>query len=201
MDGTPGSSGIRENNLGSVKLDRLCDRFRHRISDIAYKTAHQLADNYGHMISEDLTWAMSPNRGRGKGKRFNRLMNSWAKGILADALNSVFLQRGVEHDIVNAAFTSQIDHRTGLLQGTRNGDRFTGIDGVVMQADENAAKNVLARFYDTEITRYMSKDEVKQILLQRASGATEHQQALVGRDSSRTQQSADKSMKPQNEQF
>ena len=128
-------------------------------------------------------------------------MNSWAKGILADALNSVFLQRGVAHDIVNAAFTSQIDHRTGLLQGTRNGDRFTGIDGVVMQADENAAKCVLARFYDTEITRYMSKDEVKQILLKRASGATEHQQALVGRDSSRTQQSADKSMKPQNEQF
>ena len=34
-----------------------------------------------------------------------------------------------------------------------------------------------------------------------ASGATEHQQALVGRDSSRTQQSADKTMKPQNEQF
>ncbi|MBP3439309.1 MAG: hypothetical protein J6K46_08350, partial [Sutterella sp.] len=73
--------------------------------------------------------------------------------------------------------------------------------GVVMQADENAAKCVLARFYDTEITRYMSKDEVKQILLQRASGATEHQKALVGRDSSRTQQSADKSMKTQNEQF
>ena len=192
---------IRENNLGSVKFDRFCVRFRHRISDIAYKTAHLLADNYGHMISEDLTWAMSPNRGREKGKRFHRLMNSWAKGILADALNSVFLQRGVEHDIVNAAFTSQIDHRTGLLQGTRNGDRFTGIDGVVMQADENAAKCVLARFYDTEITRYMSKDEVKQILLQRASGATEHQKALVGRDSSRTQQSADKSMKPQNEQF
>lgn len=84
---------------------------------------------------------------------------------------------------MNAAFTSQIDHRTGLLQGTRNGDRFTGIDGVVMQSDENAAKNVLARFYDTEITRYMSKDEVKQILLQRASGATEHQKALVGRSS------------------
>lgn len=175
---------IRENNLGTVKFDRMCNRFRHHISDIAYKTAHMLADNYGHMISEDLTRAMSPNRGREKGKKFNRLMNSWAKGILADALNSVFLQRGVEHDIVNAAYTSQIDHRTGLLQGTRSGDRFTGIDGVVMQADENAAKNVLARFYDTEITRYMSKDEVKQILQKRASGATEHQKALVGGRSS-----------------
>ena len=121
---------IRENNLGTVKFDRMCNRFRHHISDIAYKTAHMLADNYGHMISEDLTRAMSPNRGREKGKKFNRLMNSWAKGILADALNSVFLQRGVEHDIVNAAYTSQIDHRTGLLQGTRSGDLLPALTGL-----------------------------------------------------------------------
>lgn len=55
------------------------------------------------------------------------------------------------------------------------GDRFTGVDGVVLQADENAALNILDRFYDTQISRYATKEEVKRILLGRLSGATEHQ--------------------------
>ena len=71
---------IRENNLGTVKFDRMCNRFRHHISDIAYKTAHMLADNYGHMISEDLTRAMSPNRGREKGKKIQSLNEQLGEG-------------------------------------------------------------------------------------------------------------------------
>ena len=50
-----------------------------------------------------------------------------------------------------------------------------GFDGVVLQADENAALNILDRFYDTQISRYATKEEVKRILLGRLSGATEHQ--------------------------
>ena len=70
---------------------------------------------------------------------------------------------------------AQIDSRTKRLEGTRKGDRFTGVDGVVLQADENAALNILDRFYDTQISRYATKEEVKRILLGRLSGATEHQ--------------------------
>lgn len=98
-------------------------------------------------------------------------MSGWAKGSLTGALKTVFLQRGVYHDDVNAAYTSQ----TKRLEGTRKGDRFTGVDGVVLQADENAALNILDRFYDTQISRYATKEEVKRILLGRLSGATEHQ--------------------------
>ncbi len=49
--------------------------------------------------------------------------------------------------LVNPAYTSQIDSCTGLLQGTRRGDRFYGLDGVVLDADTNAARNILQRLY------------------------------------------------------
>ena len=69
--------------------------------------------------------------------------------------------------LVNPAYTSQIDSRTGLLQGTRRGDRFYGLDGVVLDADTNAARNILQRMYDDEITLYTPYREVKRLLLDR----------------------------------
>ena len=49
----------------------------------------------------------------------------------------------------------------------------------VMQADHNAAQNILARLYDKEIMRYMRAKEVKQILLLRSSDGTDRQVAWV----------------------
>ena len=69
--------------------------------------------------------------------------------------------------MVNPACTSQIDSRTGLLQGQRKGDRFHCIDGVVMEADANAACNIPARLYDDEITLYTPFREVKALLAER----------------------------------
>lgn len=48
----------------------------------------------------------------------------------------------------------------GTLTGSRNGDKFTGHDGVVMHSDTNAADNVLVRMGDVEITRYKENREV-----------------------------------------
>ncbi|MDM8559923.1 hypothetical protein [Candidatus Parabeggiatoa sp. HSG14] len=39
--------------------------------------------------------------------------------------------------------------------GKRNGDSFYGGDGAVLQADENTARNVLARLHDPEIDRWI----------------------------------------------
>ncbi|MCY3659731.1 MAG: zinc ribbon domain-containing protein, partial [Caldilineaceae bacterium] len=72
---------------------------------------------------------------------------------------------------VNPAYTSQIDSRTGLLQGTRRWDRFYCCDGVVLDADTNAACNILARLYDDEITLYTPFREVKALLVERTRTA------------------------------
>ena len=43
---------------------------------------------------------------------------------------------------VNPSYTSQIDHRTGKLDGQRIGGRYIGSDGQVLHADINAACNI-----------------------------------------------------------
>jgi len=43
-------------------------------------------------------------------------MSGWAKGSLAEALNVVTRARGSCLRVVNAAYTSQIDSRTGVPQ-------------------------------------------------------------------------------------
>ena len=73
---------------------------------------------------------------------------------------------------MNAAYTSQMDSFTGLLHGRREGDRVFRINGDVLQADANAARNVRNRTHDQEITRFMPHLQVKQILLARSSGVT-----------------------------
>jgi hypothetical protein len=93
----------------------------------------------------------------------------------------------------NAAYTSQMDSLTGLLEGKRVGDKFYRASGDVLQADFNAARKVRNRIHDQEITRYMPHLQVKQILLARSYDATERQEASVRRRKPR-QRSADKSM-------
>ncbi len=109
----------------------------------------------------------------------NALKKREAELLLAQALDEVSQQRGTRHDIVNAAYTSQMDSITGRLEGERRGDKFYRANGDVIQADVNAARNVLARLDDPDITRYMPHGEVKRILLGRFSGATERQEARV----------------------
>jgi hypothetical protein len=70
--------------------------------------------------------------------------------------------------LVNAAYTSQSDSFLGgLLLGTRKGDRFYRSNGEVVQADWNAARNVLARLNDAEIRCYMPYREVRRVLQER----------------------------------
>jgi len=46
---------------------------------------------------------------------------------------------------INPRFTSQTDHRTGKREGVRQGRRFTGLDGVTLDADHNASVNIALR--------------------------------------------------------
>lgn len=46
---------------------------------------------------------------------------------------------------VSPEYTSQIDHRTGKRDGIRKGRRYYGKDGVVLDADQNAAVNIAKR--------------------------------------------------------
>ena len=94
-------------------------------------------------------------------------MSGWAKGSLAEALESVSQARGSCLRLVNCAYTSQMDSNTGRLEGRRVGDKFYHVNGDVSQADINASVNIKHRGDDTEITLYTPYKEVKKILLYR----------------------------------
>lgn len=156
---------IRKNNLGRTKLTARKERAQKRLRNIADQAAHSIVDKAGMVVSEDLT---SPIAKKFQWKRFNRRMSAWAKGVLAESLDSICAQRKAEHRLVNGAYTSQMDSTTRLLEGKRDGDKFYRVNGEVLQADHNAALNVLARIDDAEITRFTPYLEVRRILLSRS---------------------------------
>ena len=156
---------IRLCNLGRIKIDTRRERVRKRLRTIAYQSAQSIVDKAAVVVSEDLT---APIAKKQAWKQYNRRMSAWAKGVLAEALGSVCTQRQAEHRLVNAAYTSQMDSTTGLLEGKRVGDKFYRANGDVLQADHNAALNVLGRCEDTGITRFTPYKEVRRILLSRS---------------------------------
>jgi IS605 OrfB family transposase len=169
---------IIQNNLGRKKLNRQDRKTKYQIKDIIYQATHQLVDKAEIIAAEDLT---SPIASKRFVKNVTRRLSAWTKGVIATALDTVSRRRGSSVILVNSAYTSQTDSRYGILLGKRHGDSFYCFDGVVLQADENAAQNVLARLHDPEIDRWTPYQKVKTLLLKR----TERQRlGLLNPDSS-----------------
>ena len=164
------ADSILRHNLGHRKWDRRQQRHNARVRDFLCRAAHSVVDRAGTIACEDLTAPMQSAR-KVMHRDTQRRLRGWVKGVMADTLTSISRRRDTALVLVNPANTSQIDSRTGLLQGKRNWDRFYGLDGVVLDADTNAARNILARMYDDEITLYTPFPEVKRLLRER-SGTT-----------------------------
>jgi IS605 OrfB family transposase len=155
---------IIENNLGRKKLNRLHYKVQSQVKDTIYQATHKLVDKASTIAVEDLT---SPIKSRKFGKNVIRRLSAWTKGVIATAIETISRRRGSSVILVNSAYTSQMDSRYGILLGKRSGDSFHCFDGVVLQADENAAQNVLARLHDPKIDRWTPWQKVKSILLER----------------------------------
>ena len=151
-------------NLGRKKRDKQANRHQSEVKTIVYNAVNRVVDKAKVIVTEDLT---SPIAGKKFSKNVSRRLSSWTKGVIAKAIEDVSRRRGSTVHYVNAAYTSQMDSRNGTLSGNRSGDKFYCENGEVLQADVNAARNVLARLYDREIGRWMSYQQVKSILLKR----------------------------------
>jgi hypothetical protein len=157
---------INRNNLGKIKWDNRESSFKGRIKTLVFTATIQLMhDAIKSVAYEDLTEQFVSKARRSK--RTKRNLNSWCKGIVADALTQVSSRVGCTVISVNPCYTSQLDSRHGVLLGIREGDKFTCFDGVVLQSDINAADNILARSSDDEITRFTKYTVAKEILLER----------------------------------
>lgn len=85
---------------------------------------------------------------------------------MVDVLTWISRHRGSALALVNPACTSQTTSRTGLLQGTRQGNWFCCIDEVVLDADANAACNIRDRLHDNGIALWTLYREVKALLVE-----------------------------------
>ncbi|NEP50869.1 MAG: transposase [Moorea sp. SIO3C2] len=99
----------------------------------------------------------------------SRRLNSWMKGAMRDSLQKWANWTGSVITEIQPSYTSQVDSVTGTLLGVRCGDTFTRFNGVVLQADHNAAQNILDRGTDKEISRFMTREEVQAVLLRRTA--------------------------------
>ncbi len=162
----------RERNIGQRNKLNRSDLYDMRckqkkvIRDTAFKSVHRIVDIAKEVRAEDLSRPIKKNA-KEKGKRFNRLMSSWTKHSLQEALKSVTKTRGSRLRLVNAAYTSQMDSHTNQLSGRRVGDKFYHVNGDVSHAGTNAAVNIKGRGDDAAITLYMSHQAVKKLLLDR----------------------------------
>jgi IS605 OrfB family transposase len=158
---------VAKANLGRKKLERRKKRHTSNVRDIVFKAAHSVVDKAKVIVCEDLTSPIPDKKKYGKNQ--SRRLSGWVKGTMAEAMETVSQRRGSSLSPVNAAYTSQMDSRSGTLLGQRTGDTFHCFDGVVQDADTNAARNILARQDDTEIALFTPYKQVKAILLQRTA--------------------------------
>ncbi|WP_223823429.1 zinc ribbon domain-containing protein [Helicobacter pylori] len=160
------ADNILKNNLGRVKKTRKNHKVKQTLKTLIYRACHKVVDRAKVVVCEDLRSNFSKKTGYGKNA--NRRLNTWVKGLIALALKQVTECRGSALHLVNPAYTSQCDSFCdSLLLGSRKGNCFYRKNGEVIQADYNAARNILARYFDKEIKRDTPFNAVKEILLKR----------------------------------
>ena len=108
-------------------------------------------------------------RGKAKSKGMSRLVNYRMRRSLKERLDFLALAEGFCHKQVNPAYTSQMCPSCLFVhKNNRVGDIFKCLHcGHTDLADRVAAINLLARYYDTDITIYTLKSVVWSILQSR----------------------------------
>lgn len=98
------------------------------------------------LVLEDLTGLKNP---KGKKKKVSRSNQNKIGQVPFAELRRILTYKapiyGKTVILVDPKFTSQIDSRTGLKDGERKGSRYYCKDGVILDADINAAVNIAKR--------------------------------------------------------
>ncbi|NEO12810.1 MAG: transposase [Moorea sp. SIO4G2] len=161
------SARILENNLSRKTENRRYRKDQAGIIAIIGAASRSLFNGESlKVFAEDLT---EPIKGKRQSLAMSRKLNSWMKGAIRDSLQKWANWTGSVVLEIQPSYTSQVDSVTGTLLGVRKGDTFTRFNGVVLQADHNAARNILGRGTDHEISRYTKREEVQAVLLRRTA--------------------------------
>ncbi len=160
---------IVQHNLSRHKIVRQKVRHRAQIRTKVFTATHALVDKAAVLVVEDLS---RPIVGYDRGKKMNRRLSGWVKGLIQEAVISVSRRRGASVDCVNASYTSQVIHCHPSF-GRRDGDKLhCTICKAVYDVDVVAAENLLERRSDREIGRFTPYRKVRETLERRFRLAT-----------------------------
>lgn len=118
--------------------------------DMCYKTADMLLNNTDAsiLVLEDLSKIKQNTKTTANGykrKRHNNMLSQVPFYKFKEILTYKAQLVGKRVETVSPAYTSQIDSRTNKKDGKRQGCRYYCSDGVVLDADWNAAINICKR--------------------------------------------------------
>jgi IS605 OrfB family transposase len=163
------ASNIETHNLGTKKFYKKSRRRDETIKNFVNRSLNEFfsKERPTSIVHEDLT-RLEQKKGNGFSRKVRNQLCRWRKGYLQERLNFKSITNGSDLTAVNPAFTSQTCSHCGGF-GERKGDKFSCplCETTEQHADINAAKNVLARKYDSEIGLYTKYTKVKEILLSR----------------------------------
>lgn len=159
---------IRENNLGLKKYKNQRRKRKEHLKSYINHSLNEMIEKElpTEIIVEDLTFK---SNNKLHNKTCNRKLNRWLKGYIQERLEYKCLQYNIKLHLVNPAYTSQICSVCSRF-GVRQFKVFRcNYCNASYDADINASKNILKRYYDKDINLFTSYHNVKQILLNRIS--------------------------------
>lgn len=153
---------IVKNNLGKKKYNNQQHKWKEQIKTYINTELNNMfqKEKPSIMVKEDLSWT---SRKKSYNKTMNRRLSYWTKGYLDERLTYKAEEYHAQEITVNPAYTSQICN-TCKIKVTRQGAVCTCPNCGELNADVNAAKNILDRSKDTRITIYTSAKKVKELL-------------------------------------
>ena len=163
---------LERNHLGNKRYRKQHGKaVKHMEADINKNIRKCIEEmNPSEIVLEDLTF--TSGKKKQNGKSFNRKMASWQKGYLDGRLLYIGKLFGAKTEHINAAYTSQYCSICGSKLGPRYGKRHELADCEIcgkVNANTNAAGNVLARRNDKKIMQYTPYRKVKEICEGRAA--------------------------------
>lgn len=154
---------IKNNNLGKVKYNNKKHKVKEQTKSYINAELNKFFKDTKpkEIVLEDLTFVSNAHKYRGK--KYNRKMTRWVKGTIEERLEYKAACWGTKVTVVNPAYTSQYCHICGK-HVNRNNNIIKCPSCGTLDANINAAKNILHRKQDKEITLYTPYKKVKNIL-------------------------------------
>ncbi len=134
----------RLQSCGTKSARRKLKKLRHKEKNINKNFSHHLANKLISDTNADIL--VLENLKSLKVKKHKKQNKNRISQVPMYELRRILTYKALLHNkqviTVSPSYTSQIDHRTGKIDGQRIGGRYIGKDNQVLHADVNAACNI-----------------------------------------------------------